>query len=450
MKKASFLSLLFITGAFFNVNAQNNLNPTGNVGIGTGTSVVPTEPLSVASSNAYTLSLLRTATGGNISTVGTTAGGIYFGSYATGSGPRYEGALIRLRTTEPWDVLTARGAALGFETVANGTTTLAERMRIDNNGNVGIGTTTPAIRLHVAAYNATIQQRFERTGSSTGIADIGTNSGDFFIYPGGYSNAKPTVFTTEGKIGVGTTDPVSKLQVNGSGTLGGLYDASKAAFRISMGGNMIMDGNEIFSDGSLSLGIAPAGNFLIGTVDATTPFAAAFRVTGAGNVGIGTTSPTQKLHVSGNMLATGQVLIGTISNPGDLSDYKLAVNGTALFTKAVVRAYANWWPDYVFEKGYNLMPLNKVEAFILQNKHLPGVPSAQDVNNSGVDLGDTQAVLLKKIEELTLYIIDQDKVISQLKTDLKNKEGQDAAILSIRKLLEQQQQQLDELKGNKR
>lgn len=101
-----------------------------------------------------------------------------------------------------------------------------------------------------------------------------------------------------------------------------------------------------------------------------------FQVRANGNVGIGTTDPK----------------------------YKLAVYGVIGATK--VKVTQNNWPDYVFEKQYPLLPLSEVESFIRINKHLPGVPSAREVISSDLDLGDTQAILLKKIEELTLYLIE--------------------------------------------
>ncbi|RFM26755.1 hypothetical protein [Deminuibacter soli] len=105
---------------------------------------------------------------------------------------------------------------------------------------------------------------------------------------------------------------------------------------------------------------------------------------------------------------------GTIGiNTGDTKGYQLAVNGTAIFTKAVVKAQLNW-PDYVFDSAYQLPHLDSVAAFIQQNKHLPEVPSATEVQQRGVDLAANQAVLLKKMEELTLYMIEQDKKMAAL------------------------------------
>ena len=66
------------------------------------------------------------------------------------------------------------------------------------------------------------------------------------------------------------------------------------------------------------------------------------------------------------------------------------------------------WPDYVFKKGYPLQPLDSLAAYIGANSHLPEVPSAGEVKDKGLDIGSSEAVLLKKIEELTLYMIRQN------------------------------------------
>lgn len=107
----------------------------------------------------------------------------------------------------------------------------------------------------------------------------------------------------------------------------------------------------------------------------------------------------------------GLVGIGTVNTYG----YSLAVNGSAIFTKAVVKLYANW-PDFVFRKGYELPSLASLDRYIRANNHLPGIPTADSVAKNGLDLGENQARLLQKIEELTLYIIGQNKKIETLQT----------------------------------
>jgi hypothetical protein len=105
-----------------------------------------------------------------------------------------------------------------------------------------------------------------------------------------------------------------------------------------------------------------------------------------GFVGIGTTAPKYALDVVGSIHATGTVT----------------------------------WPDFVFEKAYALPSLNEVEQHIKSKGHLINVPSAAEVNRDGVDMVAMDARLLQKIEELTLYIIEQEKRIKALEANLKN------------------------------
>ncbi len=105
----------------------------------------------------------------------------------------------------------------------------------------------------------------------------------------------------------------------------------------------------------------------------------------------------------------GSVTIGT-TNP---SQYTLAVAGTIVAEGIYCKLQSNW-PDYVFDKSYELMPLASVEKYIKENKHLPNVPSATEIQDSEISVGDMNAILLKKIEELTLYIIEQEKRIKEL------------------------------------
>jgi hypothetical protein len=72
------------------------------------------------------------------------------------------------------------------------------------------------------------------------------------------------------------------------------------------------------------------------------------------------------------------------------------------------------WPDYVFEKDYNLLPLSELETYINQNKHLPEVPSAKEMEAEGLNLKEMNLMLLKKVEELTLHILNQEKRIKEL------------------------------------
>lgn len=117
----------------------------------------------------------------------------------------------------------------------------------------------------------------------------------------------------------------------------------------------------------------------------------------------------------------GTVHIGEGLNwetPTESSRYRLYVKGGIRTEKVKVEiASENNWADYVFERGYELMPWQELEIFIKENKHLPGVPSASEVVENGLDVGEMNKILLEKIEELTLRIIELEKK-SQNETSL--------------------------------
>lgn len=100
-------------------------------------------------------------------------------------------------------------------------------------------------------------------------------------------------------------------------------------------------------------------------------------------------------------------------------DEKFTVNGTVKATKIKVVSIIP--ADYVFEPTYSLMPIKELHAFIKQYKHLPGISSGQRMKESGVSVGDMQMDLLSKIEELTLYVIEQDRRISELENLVDNR-----------------------------
>ena len=112
------------------------------------------------------------------------------------------------------------------------------------------------------------------------------------------------------------------------------------------------------------------------------------------------------------LLREGTLAIGTGGDPLRGS-HKLYVNGSIVATQVKIEYYNNW-PDYVFEPTYKI-DLDSIENFIAKNKHLPGLPSAKEVLENGFELGEMQKLLLEKIEELTLIVIEQKKEIENLK-----------------------------------
>jgi hypothetical protein len=122
-----------------------------------------------------------------------------------------------------------------------------------------------------------------------------------------------------------------------------------------------------------------------GIIDAEFKNTGKFLINSIGNVGIGTSDPTEKLSVNGNIKC---------------KQVEVTLTG---------------WSDFVFDDDYSLMSLAELETFINENNHLPGVPSTEEVMTNGNNLGEMDAILLQKIEELTLYMIELKKENEQLK-----------------------------------
>ncbi len=122
-------------------------------------------------------------------------------------------------------------------------------------------------------------------------------------------------------------------------------------------------------------------------------------------------SNTMNFTAGGFAFNSGKVGIGC-ENTAD--EFALAVKGGILTDDVLVRNQSQW-PDYVFGKDYNLMSLPELKKFIGENKHLPDVPSEAEVTEEGVSVSEMQTVLLQKVEELTLYTIQQQEMIEQLR-----------------------------------
>ena len=114
------------------------------------------------------------------------------------------------------------------------------------------------------------------------------------------------------------------------------------------------------------------------------------------------------------------ITVGTGATIPVGSTYKMAIAGGIITEKVRVATNGTvFWADFVFDKNYSLRPLSEVEKFIKTNKHLPEIPSTSEVTKNGIDLAETQALLLQKVEELTLYVIQQNKKIEKLERKFK-------------------------------
>lgn len=236
--------------------------------------------------------------------------------------------------------------------------------------------------------------------------------------PAFYAGAQ-NVFPANGNVGIGTASPTTKLQVfdpnTGSSELLSLkafYDKLSSpksltwrdAFGITGQIDTRFDGTKV------SMVFGRLYNSGYQTSDVMT-------IAGDGTVSIGavTTKPGYKLFVQQGILTQGilaeTVSIGTVTTtPG----YKLFVE-QGILTEKVKVALKNTtnWSDYVFAENYSLKPLPEVEAFVKKNKHLPGVPSAEQlVKEGGIDVNQMFAKQMEKIEELTLYVIELSKKLA--------------------------------------
>lgn len=131
-----------------------------------------------------------------------------------------------------------------------------------------------------------------------------------------------------------------------------------------------------------------------------------------------TQGSTVRLNTNGHSYFMGGNLgIGTAT-----PQYKLAVNGT-IGAKEVIVTNSSW-PDYVFRPGYKLASLDEIHAYVQKNQHLPGVPSEVEIEKNGVGVSQMQAVLLTKIEELTLHMIELNRKNQQLTEEVQKLQGQ--------------------------
>lgn len=216
------------------------------------------------------------------------------------------------------------------------------------------------------------------------------------------------VITTTNSVGIGNAAPIAPLDVVRNPALGN--------------GTAVFRGSQYISH--FSYGAAEHTYIRGGKAGA----AVYINDVGGGAVSLG--SATSAVRVGGTLTIGGSLLIptasteyvkiGSVGTP-NIPGYKLYVD-QGILTEKVKVAVANSanWADYVFAKEYKLMPLTEVEQFVNENKHLPNVPSAADMIKEGNDLGKTDAKLLEKIEELTLYLIEMKKANEQLAKTVEN------------------------------
>lgn len=417
------------------INSGNNVyHPSGNVGIGTtspqylldvngdawfsgtvyATGVILTNKLladTMKAGNMFALNNNLHMSAGGINEVYTTTGDLRFQSNAGNSANTIFSAgtigNVGIGTYNPQykldvsgqvrfanDVFVSRLRALpGDSVIKFGDSTMYLNYYLGNifNNNtsgyrgMGIGVSALGFGLHSTALGYRV--RANAVGSIViGTVDnastmvnnipsslmIGFNSSipTFFVGPGSGNN-------TIGNVGIGTTSPQYTLDVNGT------INASQ----LLINGNALpqtlwtVSGNDVFFD----LGSASGGS-----------------------VGIGVNGTNSFYGCPTSVCPNGKYLLAVA---GGIRAKSLKIEPT--------------WSDYVFDSTYQLMPLDSVDAYIQANGHLPGVQTAAEVAQNGTDVGETQAMLLAKIEELTLYMIEIQKQNEELKKEVEDMKSAD-------------------------
>ncbi|RNC85552.1 MAG: hypothetical protein ED557_01920 [Balneola sp.] len=387
MRTKLFLLTLLSTFCFKTVSAQSLWDSTGtniyynagNVGIGTSS---PSKPFHIISSTEHHQIRLQ----------GTNDKHAWIQYYPSGS-----------------DVLNWQTGVNTYGFSIYDVSNTEYRLTINNSGNIGIGTATPESILHLYGTGGSASG-YRVSNSFDNVNGYFSNDSDNSNYIISYQNTGATeielqsdgdvILGQAGNVGIGTSTPNSILHIKSDtpdapGTLivqGKQNDSTYNSAEIVL--------STEFNTANTQTGTQAGRKALI---KATANSSWGQRVSlGFYTSGVASSYPEERMVISPD----GNIGIGT-----DSPENELEVNGTIRSKEVVVEATG--WPDFVFYSNYNLLPLEEVEQYIAENNHLPEVPSEAEVLEHGVKLGEMDATILQKIEELTLYMIEQNKINKQ-------------------------------------
>ena len=323
-----------------------------------------------------------------------------------------------------------------------------DKIWIDENGQMGIGTSTPASELTINGTNPYLQMQHNNSNTGFVMAQginlkIGTNS---------TNTTGNLIFQTKlldrvtidenGQMGIGTTAPTSILSINSvnpilqlknSGVDKGFVQLVNDDIKIgtnaaNTNGRFIVrtaGTDRIFVDefgnikfaGGLQIEDASPGVMLSGTTgncfvsfnDNTKHFTIQKTNLGGGNLILRADGGLSSTSL--NITTDGHMNFGSGLRP---VGYRFSVQGKIIATDFTALPVDSW-PDYVFAADYKLNSLSYVKDFIAQNKHLPNIPSAAEIEKNGIQLGDMTKRLMEKVEELTLYVIQLQEQVDELK-----------------------------------
>jgi hypothetical protein len=293
-----------------------------------------------------------------------------------------------------FSLLCGSGIADAQNTLPNsgnvGINTLSPEMPLDVSGDANIGNIFNRFYLRISSslfpelrFRTPTDNEIIRLGVVVGQQDFPAANGDFYIYSA-ETNTMPFVVKKNGNLslvansgftGIGITEPKYKLNVAQDISMNndidvaqfGVSGASDPAKRVVMG----------YDVNGAGFGFIKAGWFQHQWTNLSLQ-------PNGGNVGIGITNPSEKLSVNGKIRAKE------------------------------IKVEATGWPDYVFDEGYKARNLEELESYIKANKHLPGMPSAKEIEANGIAVSEMLKSQQQKIEELTLQLIELNKKVTTL------------------------------------